>query len=491
MPWYNAGTVAVTNNSTAVTGSGTAWVGNVDAGQSLIGPDGLPYEIASVNSATSITLATGYRGATASGQAYRIMPVQGYLRDLALQAADLVLSFATVRDGVGQGKFADGTVGTPGVRFANDEDTGLYRPGANSLAFVVGGSEAIRIDGNGNVGFGTNSPINAAGYKFLTIKSGATGSGIHIQHNNGADVARLGYDATQVGIWNYLNIPMTFSVNGSERMRIDGSGRVGIGANNPDRNLVVYSSDTWVKIANASRSYMIGPSNGSNLNIYDETAGLNRLVLDTAGNFFPGSDNNRTLGIAAARWSVLYAGTGSINTSDQRAKQDITQIPNEWLDAWGALEWVRYKFKDSVVEKGGDARWHVGLVAQYVREAFADRGLDAQAIGLLCYDQWEEQREPIMEERQIDVETVIVGRVDTGLFDATGAPVFRDVTEERPVMGIVDTGETRVTLEARDRWGLRYDECQAMEAAWQRRELDRKDALIADLTARLDALEAA
>lgn len=40
-----------------------------------------------------------------------------------------------------------GTVGAPGYAFSGDADTGVYRPGANEIAIVAGGSEILRIAG--------------------------------------------------------------------------------------------------------------------------------------------------------------------------------------------------------------------------------------------------------------------------------------------------------------------------------------------------------
>lgn len=137
----------------------------------------------------------------------------------------------------------------------------------------------------------------------------------------------------------------------------------------------------------------------------------------------PASDNVQSAGRAAARYTELYAATGTINTSDEREKQDIEAIPDAWLDAWASVDFVRYRWKSAVAAKGEDARWHVGLVAQHVRDAFAAYGLDATEIGLLCYDQWPEQRD--------------------------------------------DDGN--VTIEAGERWGLRMDQCLIMEAALLRR----------------------
>jgi len=71
---YNGGTISVTANGATVTGASTAWTGaGIDtASDVLLGPDNRTYLIASVDSDTQITLASPYRGATASGQPYVI-----------------------------------------------------------------------------------------------------------------------------------------------------------------------------------------------------------------------------------------------------------------------------------------------------------------------------------------------------------------------------------------------------------------------------------
>jgi hypothetical protein len=94
MTWYKTGTISVTNGSPTVTGSGTAWLTNVAAGECLPGPDGELYEVLSVESNTSLTLAANYAGSTLTGQSYRIIPSQGYVRDLANQVAALINSYS-------------------------------------------------------------------------------------------------------------------------------------------------------------------------------------------------------------------------------------------------------------------------------------------------------------------------------------------------------------------------------------------------------------
>lgn len=104
----------------------------------------------------------------------------------------------------------------------------------------------------------------------------------------------------------------------------------------------------------------------------------------------PTNDNSQTLGIASKRWSVVYAGTGTINTSDEREKQQIETIDEAVFRAWSKVQFKQFKFNDAVAIKGNeDARVHIGFIAQKVKEAFESEGLDAFKYGLLCYDTWE------------------------------------------------------------------------------------------------------
>ncbi|KEP68441.1 hypothetical protein DL1_12000 [Thioclava dalianensis] len=151
MSWYKTGTISVTDGSTAVTGSGTGWVDEILAGWLLRDPSGVAYEIASVNSDTSITLATPYLGVTGSGKSYSIAPTLGPSKDLADGVTALLAGYQAVKDGPGQGKFPDGTPAAPGVRFASDPDTGLRRVGANQGALVAGGADIIKWSGAGAV----------------------------------------------------------------------------------------------------------------------------------------------------------------------------------------------------------------------------------------------------------------------------------------------------------------------------------------------------
>jgi hypothetical protein len=69
---YATGTVTVTNGSAAVTGSGTSWLANADAGMILFSGVNTPAVVKSIDSDTALTLADPWAGTGAAGAAYSL-----------------------------------------------------------------------------------------------------------------------------------------------------------------------------------------------------------------------------------------------------------------------------------------------------------------------------------------------------------------------------------------------------------------------------------
>ena len=101
-------------------------------------------------------------------------------------------------------------------------------------------------------------------------------------------------------------------------------------------------------------------------------------------------DNKMRLGQASSRWNQLFAGTTTISTSDRNTKQQIeTMSDAEARVATAAKSLMRkFKFNDSVEEKGDNARIHFGIVAQDLQDAFTTEGLDASKYAMFCSDTW-------------------------------------------------------------------------------------------------------
>jgi len=123
-----------------------------------------------------------------------------------------------------------------------------------------------------------------------------------------------------------------------------------------------------------------------------------RLQIKAASNGYtvaPGADNSQTLGDAAQRWSVVWAGTATISTSDAREKTEVRQLSAAEIAAASALakEIGAFKFLSAMAEKGDSAREHIGMTVQRAIEVMEAHGLDPFAYSFICYDKWDETPE--------------------------------------------------------------------------------------------------
>jgi hypothetical protein len=148
-------------------------------------------------------------------------------------------------------------------------------------------------------------------------------------------------------------------------------------------------------------------------------------------NLIGGVDGTQALGNSNRRWSVVYATTGTINTSDANQKQDIANLDDAEKRIAISIKSLikKYRFKDAVAKKGDGARIHVGLIAQEVQTAFVAEGLDPARYALFCSDTW---------------------------YEINGL----DVDAENKPFKATDQGAVAVT-----RLGLRYDELLAFVIA--------------------------
>ena len=240
----------------------------------------------------------------------------------------------------------------------------------------------VSITGNR---FTSNSTV-AYAIKIFAGTNGISIAGNYFDGFTNADV--LYFDATNIGdvaITGNYGLPAKyrnyFMANGGNVAAFNRRGTEG-----SPGPLVEFQHDdvTFATVdSNSSETIFLNNADGVGVQILQGAASAGT----SQASFRPTSDNAQRLGSSAFRWSEVFAGAGSINTSDETSKEQIQAIPQEWLDAWGDVEFYRYKFKDAVVAKGDKARWHIGVVAQRVKAAFEAKGIDAFAIGLLCFDE--------------------------------------------------------------------------------------------------------
>lgn len=236
-----------------------------------------------------------------------------------------------------------GTVTAPSFSFDGDNNTGVYRPGADQLALTAGGTQALLANNTGitipgNVGIGgittpshllhiggsTNSLGNTAGDQLsnLRIHSDTTNSDLldftarrvsaGTDWTSAAQRIQRKVDATLMGyiqLGSHNSDLITFGRNNREDARLDGSGRFGIGTTNPQEK------------------------------------------LDVTGN---------------GKFSGTVSAQGSILTSDQRFKENITDANSQLADVTTLGNQLRnWDWSSDAPVEDKDTRF-LGLIAQEV-----------------------------------------------------------------------------------------------------------------------------
>lgn len=191
MPWSRGGTVAVTQNSTTVTGAGTGFVANGRVGDAFLGPDGRWYEVTNIASDTALSILPAYLGATANG-VYALAPMQGYVKQSADALRTLVNQFGGVL----------AVLGSEGTQSGVRQSLGLGAVATENVVPVARGgtgatSQAAACDGIGALKAGTTQGSSGFGLSYgghpsiASITSHASGPLSVTNNGNGGASAVL------------------------------------------------------------------------------------------------------------------------------------------------------------------------------------------------------------------------------------------------------------------------------------------------------------
>jgi len=336
--------------------------------------------------------------------------------------------------------YTDSTIGE--VRLKAEDGSGsnfskymtFYTQPSGSAA-----AERLRITSSGLVGIGTSSIVhdlhlekNKASSVDLLIKNSGTTSSSNTRIMSFVSGASGGDPSIGVGITGVQDYFWRIDNSDSDNLKLDSNGTTRMTITS-DGNLLVGKTTTAFGTAGV-RAIFNGQLQATATS--NEPLALNRLSSDGAiADFYKdstkvgsigvissrpyistdygsdsglrfdsafiapctttgsGRDNAIDLGDAGNRFDDIYATNGTIQTSDQNEKQDIEALSEAEQRVAVAAKGLLRKFRwiDSVEEKGDDARIHFGIIAQDLQAAFEAEGLDAGRYAMFINSNWTDE----------------------------------------------------------------------------------------------------
>lgn len=316
-----------------------------------------------------------------------------------------------------------GTAAAPSITFSGDTNTGIYSPGADTIAFTEGGVESARFDSSGN--FLINATTNSLNARVRIATATRTANFFDLTATGGENWVINSTNTT--GSTDVLGI----YANGATGLYIQDTGNVGIGTSSPGARLNVVDAggnNGTVKVGGSDASFGLvvaydqGASTTATITANptysntgaamilrvdgDNSATANQIHLRGDGRVSIGSttenavklqilgegatnstfsiycrDSSNTARFAAGNGGTVYATATTISSiSDQRLKENVQDL-DVGLAEIMALKPRKFDWKEG---QGKDIKGDRGFVAQEVERVFPeliDEWIDAAPEG--------------------------------------------------------------------------------------------------------------
>jgi len=194
-------------------------------------------------------------------------------------------------------------------------------------------------------------------------------------------------------------------------------------------------------------------------------------------------DNAIDLGVnTTGRFDDIFATNGTIQTSDEREKQQIASLTDAEMTAAKAISklFKTFKWNDKVEAKGDAARTHTGVIAQQVETAMSNAGLNAGNYAFFISTTWWETETQIPAVEAVEAQDAVYDEDGNLISEAVDAVEAKAAKTRINIFHTAEEAPEGAT--ERNRKGIRYPELLSFIGAATEQRLT-------SIEARLDALE--
>lgn len=220
-------------------------------------------------------------GTIATQDANNVAITGGSINGTTVGASTASTGAFTTLSATGDVSIADKIVHT------GDTNTAIRFPAADTVTVETSGAERLRIDSSGNVAIGATGSLTGSNRRALVINSPASQLSILEFGVNGTLTGYLYSNTSQTLLNTQGATPLIFESNGSERMRIDSSGNVLVGTTTTGGILRVFGSSGRIIIGDSSVNYYDGDTQ-----LFRNYAGTERMRIDSSGRVIIGSSTS-------------------------------------------------------------------------------------------------------------------------------------------------------------------------------------------------------
>ena len=229
---------------------------------------------------------------------------------------------------------------------------------SGEIDLQIDGTTKVHMDSGGQIGIGTTSPsgslhINTSSANILIADTDDSSGSYSRVRSDSSGSLHLEADVGN----NTGSSTMRFSMDGSEKMRMDSDGDVGIGTTSPTGRFTVKQTGFGATNTLFDSSHSATPQGV----VIDFSAAS---PDNTSVDFLRGRDSSADRLIIFADGDIDNHDNSYSGFSDERMKEQITDSGSQWDDIKN-IRVRKFKFKQDVSQKGdSDDLIRLGVIAQ-------------------------------------------------------------------------------------------------------------------------------